>query len=411
MTAGPGDEQPEDDLLQQMLEDARVEAGRATPATATAPVVDPFLTGRLPDETKKSAREALLAEIDLLVSAQVDEILAQPEVQRLRLAWEGLAELVEHIDFDENVRLELLNCSKEDLSEDFRGATSVTDSGLYRRLCDKELSLEGERYSPVSLIVTDYSFDHHQDEIEILSHCAAVAADAHAPFISNTSPRFFGCEGFSDLPASSDMRRILEGPRYAAWQSFRNGEDARYVALCVPGVSRALAIRVAQSFAKYRGFGGLSGEGCCPVDGLQATEHVERDLIAGGFTVLAEREGIAPKFSSVRSTHLPKRFADTPEGRAAAIDNQASAELANVLTISRLAHFVEAIAIERLPGVEASDLERVLQQWLVHYAAEVPSAEEADTAVTEPGYLRYELTVRRAEGGSSATLLVAGRLD
>ena len=118
-----------------------------------------------------------------------------------------------------------------------------------------------------------------------------------------------------------------------------------------------MAIRVAQSFAKHRGFGGLSGEGCCPVDRLRATEHVERDLIAGGFAVLVEHEGSAPKFSSVRSTHLPKRFADTPEGRAAAIDNQASAELANVLTIARLAHFVEAIAIERLPGVEASDLE------------------------------------------------------
>jgi type VI secretion system protein ImpC len=263
----------------------------------------------------------------------------------------------------------------------------------------------------VSLIVTDYEFDHHQHDLELLTHCAAVAADAHAPFIANASPRFFGCERFSDLPMLGDIRRILEIPRYAPWQSFRNSEDARYVALCIPGVSRVFAIQVAASFAKYRGFGALTGEAPDPADVLSVTGQVERDLSDGGFVTLVTGEGLSPRFSSARSAHRPKRFADTAEGRAAAIHSRASAELANVLTISRMAHFVEAIATVLPPGVTADDLERALQDWLSHSVTEALGIEEASLAVTEPGYLRYELTLGLRDRGSGFSLEVAGRLD
>ncbi len=235
-----------------------------------------------------------------------------------------------------------------------------------------------------------------------------MAADAHAPFVANASPQFFDCERFSDLPMLGDVRRILESPRYAAWQSFRNSDDARYVALCVPGVSRVFAIQVAASFAKDRGFAQLSGEVPRTAGGLNVPEHAESDLSEGGFITLVSRTGVGSRFSAARSAHRPRRFADTEEGRAAANSSRAGGELANVLTISRLAHFVEAMAQELLPAIETADLERALQHWLSHAAT--AESREAHIVVTEPGYVRYELTVRPRDGGSGC-VEVAGRLD
>jgi predicted component of type VI protein secretion system len=207
------------------------------------------------------------------------------------------------------------------------------------------------------LIVADYEFDHHQQEVQLLRQCAAAAADAHAPFIANASPGFLGSEG----------------PRYAAWESFRSSEDARYVVLCTPGdaglagrESHAFAVQVADTFARRRWFDGLT--------------------------------------DAASSAQRPKRFADTPEGRALALDSLAGAELRNVLNISRVAHFIEALGRELDVSQGASALEQALQAWLREH---VP---DARVSISQGDYYRYELELRAASPQSDATLRVAGTL-
>lgn len=414
MTAEHADDDNEGSLLQQMLEDATAQARRAPPAKSVP--ADPLssLLESLPSRpkgTREPGSARLLADIDALIAPLVDDILAQPEVQRLRSAWQGLKELVDQIDFDENVLVEFLSCSKQELFDDFEAASSVTASGLYRRLCDRELAPKASPYSPISLMVADFEFESHQHEIELLSNCAAAAADGHAPFIANASPRFFGCEDFSDLPSRGDLGRLLEGPRYAAWQSFRDSEDARYVALCVPAVARAFAIQVAASFVETGVFEALTGEANDGAERLRIAGDIERDLADGGFVTLVGGEGLGPRFSSTHSAYRPPRFADTEEGRAAATDARGAAKLGNILSACRLAHFVEAVATDVFPGAGASDLERALENWLTDLATGASSLSEAHVAVVDAGYLRYELMVQRPEGGAVCTLPVAGRLD
>ena len=414
MADEPADDEQDDSLLQQMLADAAAQAEMRSPSKK--PASDPLssLLESLPTrpiESNKLTPERLAADIDAWIAPHVGAILAQPQIRRLHLAWQGLKELVDQVDFHENVSVAFLSCSKQELADDFAAATSVTESGLYRRLCDRELAPRGEAYSPTSLVVAEYEFEAHQHEIELLSSCAASAADGHAVFLANASPGFFGCEDFSDLASCGDLGRLLEGPRYAAWQSFRDTEDARYVALCLPRAARAFAIQVADSFAQHRGFEALAGAARGGVDGLHVTGEIEHDLSAGGFVALVGAEGLESRFFSACSTYRPARFAYTAEGRAAAADARAAASLANLLSVSRLAHFVEAIATELVPNIDAADLERALQQWLSDPATGAPSLGDAHITVTEPGYLRYELTVRRSEGSDVCTLSLAGRLD
>jgi type VI secretion system protein ImpC len=71
--------------------------------------------GRKVDKISKALVDEMIAEIDQKLSLQVDAVLHHAELQKLESAWRGLKYLVDKTDFRENIRLELLNVSKEDL--------------------------------------------------------------------------------------------------------------------------------------------------------------------------------------------------------------------------------------------------------------------------------------------------------
>jgi type VI secretion system protein ImpC len=463
----PADEDAQSDLLQQMLEDASHEHGQGMQREVVEPppvVLDP----RVAETKQTSKREILLAEIDAKISAVVDEVVQHPTVQRLAATWAALGYLVDHVDFDENIRVALLNCSKDDLANDFEEAIDVTVTGLYRRLC--EPGHPPSDRAPFSLIVADYDFDHRQQDTELLRQCAAVAADAHAPFVANTSPRFFGCESFAEFPGLRDLSRVFASPRYAAWGSFRSSEDARYVALCAPPFalrsrcanddeavddlcsdqalatdgdtyvrgpgSYVFAVQVAKAFAKYRWFDRLTdvlplgSEEDPPApkephsDWSPAIGQVEVALSEGllheisdqGFIALRDRGDGTVVADSAVSTQRPKHFADTPEGRAAELDCRTGALLSNVLNISRVAHYLEAVGRELGVSDDAESLERALQRWLAEQLVEgAPThhrkpLREANLTISDRGYYRYELQVRPAQEALEFDLRVAGSL-
>jgi type VI secretion system protein ImpC len=260
---------------------------------------------------------------------------------------------------------------------------------------------------------------------------------------------FFGCESFAELAGLSDLERVFESPQYASWDSFRSSEDARYVALCAPRfllrslsentdvplwgpASHAFVIQVADTFAKHRWFDGLVSDlpeaGHRDCDGPPAVGEVElalserqmRGMSAEGFIPLRDRRDAPPVPFSANSTQRPKRFADTPEGRAMALNHRAGAQLPNILNICRVAHFIETLGRELGVSKGASALERALQQWLWEYVSEMDAAcarsdrgnpfREARIRVSAGDYYRYELEARSLHEKLDFTVWVAGTL-
>ena len=72
------------------------------------------------DKINKFALDEMIAHIDDLLSKQMDEILHNEEFQKLESVWRGLYFLVERTDFNENIKLSLLNVTKEEALEDLR---------------------------------------------------------------------------------------------------------------------------------------------------------------------------------------------------------------------------------------------------------------------------------------------------
>ena len=134
------------------------------------------------ERVDKRMVDHMIAELDKKIGAQMDEILHLPEFQALESTWRGLKFLVDRTEFRENIKVELMNASKEDLLEDFEDCGDITKSGLYQHVYTGEYGQFGGQ--PVGMMIGAYDFGPNGADVKLLGEMAKVCAAMHAPFIS-----------------------------------------------------------------------------------------------------------------------------------------------------------------------------------------------------------------------------------
>ena len=381
------------------------------------------------EKVDKAQVDAMIEELDLRLGVQMDEILHHPDFQKLESAWGNLDMLVDRTDFKENISIQLMNVSQQDLLEDFEDTPEITKSGLYQHVYTNEYGQFGGE--PVGVMLANYEFGPGAQDIKLLQQMASVSSMAHAPFIAGASPGFFNIDTYEELPGLKDLAAIFEGPRYAKWQGFRESEDSRNVGLALPhflmrptyggenpvksfnyqeetgGLQKnylwgnaafALATRVTDSFAKYRWcpniIGPQSGGAILdlplhvfekdgeefvvgPMD-VRLSDRREFELAEEGFIGLSLRKGSDnAAFFSANSVQKAKSFGDTDEGRQAGLNFRLGTQLPYMFIITRLAHYIKVLQRENLGSWKGkNDLERELNQWVNQYisAQENPPA-------------------------------------
>jgi type VI secretion system protein ImpC len=376
------------------------------------------------EKVDKAFVDALIAEIDVKLSRQIDEIIHHPTFQKLESAWRGLKFVIDRCDFRENVKVELLNCSKEDLLADFEDAPEVPKSGLYKIVYSREYGQFGGK--PVGAIVANYEFGPGPQDIALLQKCASVAAMSHSPFIAAAGPQFFGLKDYLNLPNLKDLKSLFEGPQYTKWQSFRETEDSRYVGLTMPrfllrlpfgantvpvkgfnyeenvvgqhdaycwgNAGFAMASRIADSFAKYRWCPNIIGPQAggsvenLPLHQYEAmgeiqtkipteimlTERREYELSEEGFIGLTFRKDSDNAcFFSANSCQKAKYFGQSEEGRAAEMNYRLGTQLPYMFIMCRIAHYLKVLQREQIgTWKERADLEKELNDWIGQYVAD-----------------------------------------
>jgi type VI secretion system protein ImpC len=383
------------------------------------------------EKVNKSIVDRMIAEIDAKISAQMDEILHNEKFQALESRWRGLYMLVERTDFRQNIQMEIINVSKEELLEDFEECLDITQSGLYKHVYTSGYGQFGGE--PVGTIIADYQLSPSNMDMKFLSKVASIAAMSHAPFISSAGPKFFGLESFEGLPDLKDMQDVMSSPQFAAWRGFRENEDSRYVGLTLPRfllrapydpednpISKfvykedvsashedylwgntvyAFASRLTDSFANYRWCTNIIGPNSggavndLPVHTFDSMGDVEMkiptevlvsdrrefELSEQGFIPLTMRKGSNnAAFFAANSAQMPKIFANTPEGKEAELNYKLGTQLPYLFAITRMSHYIKVLQREHIGSWrERSDLERELNKWIKQYIAdqENPSAE------------------------------------
>lgn len=184
------------------------------------------------NKVDKQLIDEYINKIDEALSLQIDEILHHPQFQKLESLWKGLQYLISNTDFRSNCKIELLNVSKEALSEDFDEASELIQSGLYKHIYEREYDTPGGE--PYTAMISDFEFDASNDDVDLLHNISKVAASTHCPFIGNVGAQFFGKDNFNQVASIDDLGNYMDRSEYIRWNSFRETEDARYVGLTMP---------------------------------------------------------------------------------------------------------------------------------------------------------------------------------
>jgi type VI secretion system protein ImpC len=184
------------------------------------------------EKIDKTVLDQQIAAIDEKISAQLDAILHHPEFQKLESSWKGLKFLVDRTDFRKNIKIEVLDISKQALLEDFEDSPETIQTGMYKHIYTQEYDTPGGE--PVGAIISNYEFSSKPQDVSLLQNVSKISASAHCPFIGSVGAQFFNRKNASDLPAIEDLANYMERAEYLKWKAFRESEDSRYVGLVLP---------------------------------------------------------------------------------------------------------------------------------------------------------------------------------
>lgn len=379
-----------------------------------------------PDKGVMTLINERIAEIDQLLTDQLNVILHAPQFQALEASWTGLRDMVMGTETGVGLKLRLLNVSKKDLLKDLESAVDHDTSALFKKIYEEEYGTFGGY--PYSLLVGDYQFGRSPQDVALLERISRVAAAAHAPFVSAASPALFDFKSFVELGVPRDLSKIFESAELTGWRSFRESEDARYAALVLPSYAARLpygaktspvesfnfeedvdgsdhskylwanaayqlALRVTAAHAQFGWTTAIRGvEGGGKIDGLVAhtyktdegdialksptevtiTDRREKELNDLGFIAMVNAKGTnTAAFFGGQTLQKPKVYDKDAANASAAL----SARLPYVLAASRFAHYLKVIARDKVGSFQTqNELQRHLNNWISNYVLLSPEA-------------------------------------
>lgn len=216
--------------------EAMAEASADTRVTAAVSVFLDLLkqTARKVERLDRTLLDEHIALLDRQISRQLDAVMHHADFQQVESTWRGVKSLIDQTDFRQNVRIELLDISKEHLVQDFDDAPEVAQSGLYQHTYIQEYDTPGGE--PIAAAISNYEFGRGPQDIALLRNISKVAAAAHMPFIGAVGPGFFGKQTMEEVAAIKDIGNYFDRAEYLKWKAFRDSDDARYVGLTMPRV-------------------------------------------------------------------------------------------------------------------------------------------------------------------------------
>lgn len=363
-----------------------------------------------------------ISRIDQKISEQLDEILHNETFQEIESAWRGLKFLVDRTDFRRNVKIEILNVSKDELLRDFEDSPEIIQSGLYKHTYIDEYDTPGGE--PIGALVSNYTFGRSAQDIALLRNISKVSAAAHMPFIGAVGSEFFGKENMEEVANIQDIGNYFDRAEYIKWKSFRESDDSRYIGLALPRFlarlpygsdtlpvrsfnyeeqvkgtdhNRYLWANASFAFAANMVRSFVENGWCVQIRGPQAGGLVE-DLpihlydLGTGSQVKIPTEVLIPEtrefefanlgfiplsfyknrdyacFFSANSAQKPALY----ETKEATANSRINARLPYVFLLSRLAHYLKLIQRENIGKTkDRKALENELQAWIKNLVTEM----------------------------------------
>lgn len=378
------------------------------------------------DKNLTKTIEAAVADIDKQLSKQLSAIMQNNEFQKLEGSWRGLQKLVRESEVGADLKIKIADFNRDELLEQFEDAPAIDRSPLFNTLYQGEYGTAGGE--PYGLLLGDYEFNHSDESVSLLRYMGEVSAACHAPFVAAASSEMFELDSFDVFNEGKPVAPGFDSPAYASWNSFRESDDSRYVALTLPRTMARLpygkkglgvksfdfeelgtdadgnprptnndnivwsnaaydmGLKMTQAYTAYgwcTSIRGLENGGKvealpnltfksdagdiqqqCPTE-VNLTDEREKELSDLGFLPLVHyKNSDYAVFVGGQTTQKPKTYTDPDATANAAI----SARLPYIMASSRIAHYLKIMGRDKLgSNLEAADVENDLNTWIAQF--------------------------------------------
>ncbi|CAN7680317.1 type VI secretion system protein ImpC [Bosea sp. OK403] len=383
--------------------------------------------------------EEMIAQLDKKLSEQVNAIIHAPEFQQIESAWRGLNYLIMNSETDVQLKIRVMNISKNELSRTLKlyPGAKWDQSPLFKKVYEHEFGqLGGE---PYGCLIGDYYFSHLPQDVQLLRDISKVAASAHAPFFAAAGPTLMGMDSWNELANPRDLGKIFDTPDYAAWRSLRDSDDSCYAGLCMPRVlsrlpygaksdpveefgfeeetdghtgsnyawmnaSYAMAVNINRAFKEWgwctriRGVqsggevinlpthtfpsddGGVDLK--CPTE-IAISDRREAELAKAGLIPLIHRKNSdKAAFIGAQSLYKPKKYDNNVDATAS---SNLRSRLPYMFAVSRFAHYLKCMVRDKVGStMEQEQLTVWLQEWINQYVDGAPATSTEQTKARKP---------------------------
>lgn len=173
-------------------------------------------------------QQEVLERWDQAISDQMRAVLHHPDYQALEAAWRGLYLLTRRLDTGTELKVYLVDCSKDELAEDLENCGDLRQCRLAKALTDPQGDWAAD--PGWAVFAGLFRFDAAVSDTVLLARMAVVAGYLGAPFVAEAVPSVFGCPDLSTTPDPADWRR----PAAESWNALRAMPQSRHLALAAP---------------------------------------------------------------------------------------------------------------------------------------------------------------------------------
>jgi type VI secretion system protein ImpC len=325
-----------------------------------------------------STVDALKAAIDRKLTEQVNKIIHHEEFQRLESAWRGLWYLVGNTPTGKDLKVRVLNVSKDEtrkMLRQFRDA-AWDQSPLFKKIYEAEFGQLGGQ--PYGAFICDYNFDHTAPDIEVMKGLAKIGAAAHAPFIAAADSQLLGMESWQELANPRDIAKQFDATDY---MGVRITEAFKTYGWCtrIRGVESGGTVEDLPTAMFPTDDGAMDAK--CPTE-IAISDRREAELSKAGLMALVHRKNTdQATFIGAQTLHAPKAYEDADATASANL----SARLPYIFASCRFAHYLKCMVRDWIGSSrEAPVLASDLQSWIMQYVDMQPDFSTEEDKARKP---------------------------
>ncbi len=174
----------------------------------------------------------LISVVDAATSRLMRSILHHRRFQEMEAAWRGLFFQVRRTDTSGDLKIYLLDISKDELESDLKSAEELSATLLYKVLIRDSVETPGGE--PWAFVAGNYAFSPVVDDIAALMRVSRICAAAGAPFVAHMRPDVLGIHSLADHSDPSEWSTNAETDAAKLWTALRGQAESQYLGMTIP---------------------------------------------------------------------------------------------------------------------------------------------------------------------------------